>query len=93
MAEALEAICGDDPGDRIGQLAYHWARATQPPDAGKAITYAQRAGDRALALLAPDEALRWYRDALDLLDRASADDPRRRAELLLGFGDAQRADG
>ena len=59
------------PGDRVGELAYHWARATQPPDAGKAIAYAQQAGDRALAQLAPDEALRWYRDALDLLDRAS----------------------
>ena len=93
VAEAIEAICGDDPGDGIGQLAFHWAQATQPPDAGKAITYAQRAGDRALALLAPDEALRWYRDALDLLDRASADDPPQRAVLLLGFGDAQLQTG
>ena len=76
VAEALEEICGDDPAERIGELAYHWAHATQPPDAGKAIVYAERAGDRALAQLAPDEALRWYRDALDLLDRASADDPR-----------------
>ena len=93
VAEALEEICGDDPGERIGELAYHWAHATQPPDAGKAIAYAQRAGDRALAQLAPDEALRWYRDALDLLGPASADDPRRRAELLLGLGDAQRQTG
>ena len=57
------------------------------------MTYAQRAGDRALAQLAPDEALRWYRDALDLLDQASADDPHRRASLLLGLGDAQRQTG
>ena len=93
VAEALEEICGDDPAERIGELAYHWAHATQPPDAGKAIAYAQRAGDRALAQLAPDEALRWYRDALDLLDRAPADDPHRRAALLLGLGDAQRQTG
>ena len=92
VAEALEELCGDDPAERIGELAYHWARAT-PPDAGKAIAYAQRAGDRALAQLAPDEALRWYRDALDLLDRASVDDPHRRAALLLGLGDAQRQTG
>jgi tetratricopeptide (TPR) repeat protein len=43
--------------------------------------------------LAPDEALRWYRDALDLLDRAPANDPYRRAELLVGLGNAQRQTG
>src|SRR6185503_8051877 len=93
VAEALEELCGDDPGERIGELAYHWARATQPPDSGKAIAYAQRAGDRALAQLAPDEAVHWYADALDLLDRTSVADERRRVELLLGFGDAQRQTG
>jgi hypothetical protein len=92
VAEALEEMCGDDPGDRIGQLALHWARATQPPDPEKAMVYAQRAGDRALAMLAPDEALRWYGVALDLLG-GRRDDPRRRAELLLGLGDAQRQTG
>jgi class 3 adenylate cyclase/tetratricopeptide (TPR) repeat protein len=93
VAEALEELCGDDPGERIGELAYHWAHATQPQDGGKATAYAQRAGDRALAQLAPDEALRWYQDALDLLDRASADDSHRRAVLLLGLGEAQRQTG
>ena len=93
VADALEDICGDDPGERIGELAYHWAHATQPRDAEKAITYAQRAGDRALAQLAPDEALRWYRDALDQLDRARTDDQPRRAALLLGLGDAQKQTG
>ena len=93
VADALEELCGEDPGERVGELAYHWAHATQPRDAEKAMTYAHRAGDRALAQLAPDEALRWYRDALDLLDRAPADDPRRRAALLLGLGDAQRQTG
>ena len=93
VADALEVLCGDDPGERIGELAYHWAQATQPQDTQKAMTYAQRAGDRALAQLAPDEALRWYHDALDLLDQASADDLHRRASLLLGLGDAQRQTG
>ncbi len=93
VADALEELCGDDPGERVGELAYHWAHAVQPQDTGKAMAYAQRAGDRALAQLAPDEALRWYGDALDLLDRDLADDPCRRAALLLGLGDAQRQIG
>ena len=93
VADALERLYGEDPGERVGELAYHWAHATQPRDAEKAMVYAQLAGDRALAMLAPDEALRWYRDALDLLDRAPADDLHRRAALLLGLGDAQRLTG
>ena len=36
VAAALEALCGDDPGDRLGELAYHWAQASQPADAAKA---------------------------------------------------------
>jgi tetratricopeptide (TPR) repeat protein len=93
IAETLEELCGDDPGERIGALASHWALASQPQDGAKAVAYAQQAGDRALAQLAPDEARRWYRDALELLDRASVDDPHRRAALLLGLGDAQRQTG
>src|SRR6185295_16624538 len=89
----FERICGDDPAERIGELAYHWAHAAQPQNAGKATAYAQRAGDWALEQLAPDEALRWYQDELDLLDRAASDDPHRRAALLLGLGDAQRQTG
>ena len=92
VAEALEDLCGTDPAERIGELAYHWAHATQPQDTTKAIAYAQRAGDRALAQLAPDDALGWYRDALALLDR-TVDDPHRRAALLVGLGDAQRQTG
>ena len=93
VAEALEKLLGDEPAERIGELAYHWARATHPADLDKALEYAQRAGDRALAQLAPDEALRWYREALNLADRASDADQRRRAALLLGLGDAQRQTG
>ncbi len=93
VAAALEDICGDNPGERVSELAYHWAHATRPEDGSKAIDYAQRAGDRALAQLAPDEARRWYADALDLLDRVATDDAGRRAELLFGMGEAQREIG
>ena len=36
IGELLEAECGDDPGDRIGELAHHWVAATTPAEAGKA---------------------------------------------------------
>jgi class 3 adenylate cyclase/tetratricopeptide (TPR) repeat protein len=93
VAEAIEATLGDDPDARAGELAYHWGAAVQPTDTSKAIHYAQIAGDRALAQLAPDDAVRWYGQALELLDRTAYPDPRRRAELLVGLGDAQRQCG
>ena len=93
VAEAVETLLGDDPGARAGELAYHWGAAVQPADTAKAVHYAQIAGDRALAQLAPDEAVRWYGQALELLDRTPQPDLRRRAELLVGLGDAQRQCG
>ena len=40
VAVALETLCGDNPGDRLGELAYHWAQAGETVDTGKAIEYA-----------------------------------------------------
>jgi len=51
-AEALEELCGDEPGARVGELARHWLAATQPIDLTKAIGYSRHAGDAALAALA-----------------------------------------
>jgi class 3 adenylate cyclase len=92
VAEALEAQCGEDPGERLGELAAHWAAATVSTRPAKALYYARRAGDRALAALAPDEAARWYRQALELHAQARGGDAER-CELLIGLGTAQRQVG
>jgi DNA-binding SARP family transcriptional activator/DNA polymerase III delta prime subunit len=93
VAEAIEDQCGEDLTTRVGELAYHWAHATQPQELDKALEYAERAGDRALQQLAPDEAARWYGQALDMLEHRGPADGRQRASLLVGLGDAQRQIG
>lgn len=93
VAEAIEELVGDDSGERAGELAFHWSRAVAPTDGDKAARYAQVAGDRALALLAPDEALRWYSQALELVGSSATAEDRRSIELLVGLGDAQRQVG
>ena len=70
-----------------GELAGHWLAARGPDAHERALHYAQLAGDRALAGLAPDDALPWYRTALELV---GDDDPARRVGLLIGLGDALR---
>jgi hypothetical protein len=93
VAEALEELALGGVDGRVRELAHHWARATEPHDAEKAIEYAHMAGERALAELAPEEAGEWFRSALELLDRAVPDSGARRAALLTGLGDAQRQGG
>jgi class 3 adenylate cyclase len=93
VAEALEKQCGDEPGERLGELAGHWAAAVVSADSAKAIHYAWMAAERAIEQLAPDEAVRWYRQALELRDQAPDGDRSERCELLIRLGDAQRQSG
>ena len=93
VAEALEDLCGDRPGARVGELARHWISATQPIDLAKAIGYSRQAGDAALGALAPADALRYYAQALDLYPQATDPDPVLGIDLAIGLGTAQRQTG
>ncbi len=93
IAEALEELLGVEPGARVSELAHHWATATTAVDLPKAISYARMAGERALKELAPDEALRWFHQALELQNQEAAADSPERRELLIGLGEAQRQTG
>jgi class 3 adenylate cyclase/tetratricopeptide (TPR) repeat protein len=95
VAEAIETTYAGALDDYLPALAHHWARASAPAaDTARAVDYANRAGDRALAQLAHDEAVAYYRQALELLDAAAAPstDPRR-VELLISLGQAQLRSG
>ena len=93
VAEALEELCAGEPGERLGELAGHWAAAVVSADRAKAIHYARLAAERALAQLAPDEAARWYHQALELFDQTPGGERSERCELLIGLGEAQRQTG
>jgi hypothetical protein len=93
VAQALEEQCGDDPGERLGELAAHWAAAVVSADSGKALHYAQQAAEHALAALAPDEAVRWYQQALELHTQASSGERSECCDLMIGLGEAQRQIG
>jgi class 3 adenylate cyclase/tetratricopeptide (TPR) repeat protein len=95
VAEAIEATHADRLEDHLPALAYHYgAAAPVPAAAAKAVAYATRAGDRALSQLAHDEAVTYYRQALELLEVAdtTTDEPRR-VDLLIALGEAERRAG
>ncbi len=95
VAQAIEFLHGRALDDHLPALAHHWARASAPAaDAARAIDYATRAGDRAVSQLAPDEAVAYYRQALELVDVGGAEPAEgQRLRLLIALGEAQRQAG
>jgi tetratricopeptide (TPR) repeat protein len=85
IVETLEKIHGDTSGPHLAELAHH---AFAGNDLPSGIRYAQRAGDRALELLAYEEAARQYSAALKALDSLPSPDGELRCELLVGMGEA-----
>ncbi|MGD0638944.1 MAG: AAA family ATPase, partial [Nitrososphaerales archaeon] len=93
VGEAIERLYGENSEDRVGELARHFLLATRPTDADKAISYAQRAGEGALKALAPEEALRYFSQALALASQVGSVEDTRHIDILIGFGTAQRQAG
>jgi predicted ATPase/DNA-binding SARP family transcriptional activator len=87
---ALESLYGDEPGQHLAELAHH---ALAGSDFDQAFRYAQRAAERALVLLAYEEAARLNETALDALELAAPDDARTKLVLLLALGEAQARAG
>jgi len=93
LALALEQLTESRPDTRVAELARHWANTGDRADNPKAITYEYRAGQAALAALAPAEALRHFEIAR--AHAASTDDldPVLLLDLTIGLGTAQRQTG
>ncbi len=83
--EALEALYGDEPGPHMAELAHH---AVAGSEFHKGLQYARTAGDRAVALVAYEEAARHYQAALDAGELAGLTDETR-CELFLLLGEAE----
>ncbi len=93
VGEAIERLYGENREDLVGELARHFLLATRPTDSDKAISYAKRAGDAALEALAPDDAVRYFSQALELAAHTASVDPLTRIDLLIGLGTGQRQAG
>lgn len=94
IAEAIEAVHAADLEDHLSELAGHYAAAASAGEGTKAVDYATRAGDIAMARLAHEEAAGCYALATELLTTtADPVDERERCRLLLRRGDAERLAG
>jgi DNA-binding winged helix-turn-helix (wHTH) protein/tetratricopeptide (TPR) repeat protein len=90
VGEALEQQAGSASEAAVLELARHFSQAASGGGADKAFDYAQRAGRRAMELLAFDEAADHYARALEVKAAADAID---RCDLVLHLADSQQRAG
>ncbi|MDQ4105983.1 MAG: AAA family ATPase, partial [Actinomycetota bacterium] len=91
VARALETLYGDDPDVPVEAIAFHYVRAERVE---QAVRYLIKAGDRAEAVYAHDDALLRYQEALSLLEGEVGPEPQRlTAGIHERIGDVHRATG
>jgi tetratricopeptide (TPR) repeat protein len=93
VGEALEIEHAADPGPALPALARHFLAAAPVGGSERAVEYARRAGERALELLAYEEAAASFERALELLGGPGRAGDTRRGDLLLGLAAARRCAG
>ncbi|MBI3964092.1 MAG: AAA family ATPase [Chloroflexi bacterium] len=93
VGEALARVYAGNPEPHLAALAYHFSEAAYGGDVDKAVTYARRAGDRAICLLAYEEGIRFYQLAIQASEYSGQPVEVQRSELLLALGEAQRRAG
>jgi tetratricopeptide (TPR) repeat protein len=93
VAQALSSTIHHHADPHTSELAHHWFEALPIGDASKAVDYAVRAGERAMAQLAYSEAAFQYERALQALALKGSPDEAARCELLLSLATALRRAG
>jgi class 3 adenylate cyclase/tetratricopeptide (TPR) repeat protein len=90
IAQALEARFPETVETQPELLAHHYTEASLP---AQAVAYWQRAGQRAMAVLAYEEAVKYYEMALGALAPQEPGDEAQRYALLLALGEARMKAG
>jgi tetratricopeptide (TPR) repeat protein len=92
IGEAIELLYGTGSAAHIAELARHFAEVASAGESAKALAYARRAGERAMAMHAYEEAGAEYQRALHALQFTGPDEPVG-CELLLRLGAAHARAG
>jgi len=90
IGEALEEL---DAEGNLPQLAYHFAEAAPGGDVAKAVEYARKAGEKAMALYAWEDAVLQFERAVQALELQTPVDEGLRCDLLMAAGHAQHGSG
>jgi predicted ATPase len=90
VGNAVETVYRADLEPFLPELARHFQASGNDADNDRAIDYAVRAGRRADALLAFEDAVQFFQTALDAEEQRAEPDEAARCRLLFLLGEAQR---
>lgn len=97
IALALEAVWRGDLASHGTEIAHHFFRAATDGNVDAAVSYSWKVGERAQSVLAYEDAVKHFEQALAALrlraGGAVVTDTRTRCEILLALGDAQWGSG
>ncbi len=93
IADALERAHADELDTYLSELAHHFAMGAALADDDKAVRYCLAAGERALRLLAFEEAMTHLALGLEVAERHCAHDQPTCCDLLLALAEAQSRAG
>ena len=83
VGEAIETRNASNLDQHLDELAYHYGEGALAGDAAKAVDFARRAGERAMAELAFEAAARHFERALGSLELEDAPSREVRCDLLI----------
>ena len=89
----LERVHADAHDSYLNELAHHFSMGAALGDGDKAVRYCRAAGERALRLLAFEEAVSHLTRGLEVAERHCAHDQATRCDLLLALAEAQSRAG
>jgi DNA-binding SARP family transcriptional activator/tetratricopeptide (TPR) repeat protein len=93
IAVATERVHGDSLDRYVNELAHHFYMGAALADSDKAIRYCTAAGERALRLLAFEEAVGHLTRALEVAEKYGSGDPSTLCDTLIALAEAQNRAG
>ncbi len=93
IAIAIERAHGGDLDEFVNELAYHYYAGAALADADKALDFCAAAGERALRLLAFEEAVLHFTRRLEVAERFGPSDPATCCDALLALAEAESRAG
>jgi class 3 adenylate cyclase/tetratricopeptide (TPR) repeat protein len=88
VGEAIEARHASNLDQHLDELAYHYGEGALAGDAAKAVDFARRAGEHAMAELAFEAAARHFERALGSIELEDVPDREVRCDLLIAWARA-----
>ena len=93
IAVATERAHADELDTYVNELAHHFSMGAALADADKAAHYCRAAGERALRLLAFEEAAVHFTRSLEVAEQFGSPDAAARCDALMALAEAQNRAG